>query len=298
MDTALDRENYINIMLYPFVGREEPLLHFVSYLFGFVFKNAVIKLTMIQLFFITILFLILFKKYRFYNFNGFVKTLFTLLILFSVFSNMLGVQLRIGYATILFLYFAVFLKLKPDFKNIIFYLIPCLMHVGVIPSVIIYYLFYFFRINSKYRFYLLLISTIIFSTITISFLPILFQALDISVYYLMYIEGNEGLGRALPFSVLFYSLFSFVSLYYLSDRCKNDINFWFGNFGLVLVYIGLVLEFYVAFKMLIPLSLYMYIYVLNRINFDNKNLMFILIVTLVIMPLSFLMLTNQVDLIL
>lgn len=296
-DVALDRDAYVNIMLYPFQGREEPLLHFISYLLSFLFSNPFFKLFFVQLFFFILFIVIIMKFNKCYNLNGFNKVMIVLIIFLGVFSNMLGIQLRIGYATIIFLFIVFHLELKPNIKTLPLFFLPCLMHFALVFAVVSYYLFYIFKINTRSRFIYILTITIIVLTLFIGILPSMLEMVGVNVYYFTYLDNELDFGRALPFSVLFFLIVSVSSMYFFSNDDIRNIDFWYGNFGLVLVYMGLFLDFYVAFKILVPISAFLYIFVVNKIQFSAKSNWLLLFIVLLLMPLSFYMLANQIGLV-
>lgn len=296
MDVALDREAYLSIMLHPFQGREEPLLHFISYILGFLFSNPFFKLFFIQLAFFVLFVMTIFKFNKSYQLSGFNKVLIVLLVFLSVFSNMMGVQLRIGYATIIFLFIVFYLNIKPSMKTLPIFILPCLMHFGIVFAILSYYLFYFLKINTRVRFIYILSISIVILTLAVGFFPYLLEMAGLSAYYFTYLEKDIDFGRALPFSVLLFLLTSILSMFVLNYNQK-DIDFWYGNFGLVLVYLGLFLEFYVAFKMLVPISAFLYIYIINKIQLSDKSNWLLTSILLLLFPLSFYMLVNQVGLV-
>lgn len=297
MPFALDRDSYIYIMANPFSGREEPLIHILSYSLHFFFKNPIFKLIFIQICFTGLLLLSLIKSSKVYNLTGLTKSLILIFIFFSVFSNMLTVQLRIGYAVIIFIGLIYFLDKKPNIRNIPYFLIPCLMHTGVIPAVFLYYIFHWFKINNFRKFSIVLLSSILLSTFTIKYLPDILSLLNVDNYYFSYLDEDGDFGRALPLSVLLYLILSIPSIYIFRKKLFNDSDFWFGNFGLLLLYTGLVLKFYISFKMLVPFSAFLYIYIINKVlSISTYNSKFLLVAILTIMPLCFLMLTNQAGL--
>lgn len=296
MDTAFDREQYIRIMTYPFVGREEPLIHVLSYILGFIIYDPSYKLILIQFFFIQLLVMILLKKGKMYNAKNLVKMLFFCVIFLGVFSNMIGVQLRIGYATIIFLFVIFYMQLKPKIINIPFFILPCIMHSALIPSVIIFYIIHFIKINNGRKFATFFIISVIIMTLTIKALPMLFDALGINSYYYSYLEDGD-FGRSLPFSIVFYLIFALLSLFTFNKIIRDDMHYWFGMSGLILVYLGLILDFYVAFKMLVPISAFLYLYLMDKAEFRHLNSQAFLALVIALMPLSFLMLSNQVGLI-
>lgn len=298
MPLAFDREIYLKIMSHPFQGREEPLIHIISYLLNFIFSDPVYKLFFVQIFFTNILILSLIKSSESYNLKGLARALILIFIFFSVFSNMLVIQLRIGYAVIIFIGLIYFLDKKPKLKNLPYFLIPCLMHTGVIPAILLYYTFHWFNINNFKRFSLVLFISILGSTFAIKYLPDILSLLNVNSYYFSYLDEDGDFGRALPLSVLLYLILSIPSIYIFRKRLYNDSDFWFGNFGLLLVYTGLVLKFYISFKMLVPFSAFLYIYIINKVlSISTYNAKLLLMAILIIMPLCFIMLTNQAGLV-
>lgn len=294
MSVAPDRQDYLAIMKSPFEGREEPLIHFFSYFLGLLFSNTIIKLMVLQIFFFLILIYVFFEKIKPKNLSGLVYLFAILIIFFGVFSNMLSVQLRIGYATTIFLLIVSVIKIKPKIYNIPIFLIPCFMHSGLIFAVLLYLFFHYFKINNIKSYIVFLVTSILVSTVTIKYLPVAFDYFGVSQYYFAYLDGDIDFGRKLPFTVVFYTLFCFVLLFFY--RAKSDIDYWFGFSGFLLIYIGFVLDFYISFKMLTPISAFFYLYNISRIEIKSSNSFLFLIFFLLLIPLSFLMLIKQVEL--
>lgn len=297
MYTAFDREQYLRMMEFPFEGREEPLIHVISYFLGFFISSANYKLIITQVFFTQLLILTLLKKGKMYNVKNLAKMLFFCFILFSVFSNSLGVQLRIGYATIIFLFIVFYKDVKPKIRNIPIFLIPCFMHFAIIPSIILFYLFSFLKIKNAKRFFVFVFFSIVFLTLVIKFLPFLFDLLGIDSYYYAYLAEDGEFGRAFPFSIVFYLVFYLLSLFFCSKDLYEDNNYWFGMSGIILIYLGLVLDFYLAFKILVPISAFLYIYMIDKSKLRNINSQMLLVVTIAVIPLGLFALIKQVGLI-
>ena len=293
MDIALDRINYIEIMANPFQGREEPLIHYYSYISGKIIESSVVKLVFLQFLAILLLLATLIKTFKVYNLGNFVKLLTSLLIFFSVFSNMLGVQLRIGYATILFLFIAFYLNKKPNIRNSAYFLVPCLMHMGVILPVILYYLFHYLKINNRRRYIFFVLFFIISSTFLVKFLPYFLQIIGINAYYFDYLDSDQEFGRKYPFSVIFYLFICFLTFFYSKHK---DVNYWYGLSGICLIYMGIFLDLYLAFKMLIAVTSFFYIYIISSIPSKLLNSYFLIVVLILIFPISFLMFMQQVGL--
>lgn len=296
MDIALDRINYIEIMAHPFQGREEPLIHYYSYVSSKIIENPVFGLVLLQIFAIFLLLVTLIRKLNVYSLGNFVKLLTCLLIFLSVFSNMLGVQLRIGYATILFLFIVFFLEKKPSIRNTIYFLIPCLMHMGVILPIVLYYLFYYLKINNKIRYIIFIIFFLIASTFLVKLLPYFLQIIGINAYYFDYLDTDQEFGRKFPFSVIFYLFFYFLTIFLSKNKEIKDIDYWYGLSGLCFIYMGIVLDLYISFKMLTAVTAFFYIHTISNIPSKFLNSYFFIVVLILIFPLSFLMFIQQVGL--
>lgn len=294
MDVAADRQDYLNMMAFPFEGREEPLIHIYAYLSNILIADPFYQLLILQILFVFLILLLFFRRLDVKNLNGLAKAFICLLIFLSVFSNMLGVQLRIGYATTLFLFIIFFLNKKPSLYTIPLFILPCLMHSGLIVAVSLYYLFYFLKIDNLKRFSICFIFLIILFSIAIEALPVFFGFLGVNDYYLIYLQNDIDFGRKLPFSVLFYMLFSF--FLFLNYSKSKDVDFWYGISGMILVYTGFFLDFYVSFKMLVPISAFLYIYIVSKWDFNAYSSYLILIIILSLMPFSFILFMKQVGL--
>lgn len=296
MSVAFDRSEYLYIMYHPFNGREEPLLHFLSYFLSYFLENPSLKMLLIQSLFSLLFLATIIKKLKVYNVLGLVKALIFLLICFIVFSNMLGIQLRIGYSVIMFLFVVFFLNKKPNFRNIPYFLLPCLMHSGVVLAILFYYLFYFININTFKKFLCFSLFSIIFSTITIKFLPVFLSILGVSPYYNYYFEDGNDLGRAFPYSVVFYILSIFLYVYVYPKKNLKDFNYFYSLSGFVLIYMGFFLKFYISFKMLLPISAFMYLFILDKVQFNSNSLNIFLIGIITFFPVGFFMLSSQMGL--
>lgn len=297
MDSALDRFEYLKIMSYPFQGREEPLLHLISYILRVFSDNSIYNLILIQILFISLFSFTLLKVNGFNNVSELAKTFICFFIFFTIFSNMFGIQLRIGYATLIFLFIVFFLNVRPNIYSIPIFLLPCLMHSGLIPAVLIYYIFEYFKISSYKKFLIFLLCSIFISTFMISFLPFIFEIIGVSSYYYGYLDSEGDFGRNYPLTVVLYVFFVVLSLYLFRGKNIKDIHFWYGLSGIVLVYMGFVLNFYISFKMLVPISAFMYIYSVSKLNFKGLNSYIFLIFSFSLLSFSFFVFTFQVGLI-
>lgn len=278
-DFAPDRDVYIyQIMSNPFEGREEPALHFLSYFFSFI-PDAEIKLNVIHTLFLLIFLFTLSRATGSHNIIGISKYLFGFLFFIGAFSNQFGIQLRIGYASIIFCYLVFVLELKPKIRNLPWFLIPCLMHMGTMFAVFCYYFFYAFNINKNKRFLFTMLFSLLVMSLLIIFIEPAMQLLGIPSYYLFYLDKDIDHGRAIPFSAIFYIL-GCMFLYYLHslDVFNSDFKYLFSFSGGILLYAGWVLGFYLSFKFLVPISFYLYIYLLSKVNLSitcSRNLLFI-----------------------
>ncbi|MFW2180796.1 EpsG family protein [Moraxella sp. TY6] len=296
MFIALDRDNYLFMMQYPFEGREEPLIHIISYLLGFLNNLPSLKLVLLQIFFTTLLLLVIIKNEGIGRNSNFLKVIISFLLFISVFSNMLSVQLRIGYATIIFIFISLFLDKEPKLRNIPYYLLPCLMHMGAVPVVIAYYTINFLKINSYKKFVIVFLLSIGIMTLGVKFLPEIMTQIGINGYYNDYLETEGDFGRAFPFTMFFYFVLILISLFKF-ESFKFDQSYYFSLFGLVLVYNAIILKLYVSFKMLVPFSAFFTIYLFNAININNQYTKAgTIILIMLLIPLSFFMLITQAGL--
>lgn len=285
-ETARDRGIYIgHIMANPFSGREELGLHFISYLLGFVIESPKLKLFFVQVSFVALLILTLSKSFQGNTFNGLAKSLVAFVIIIAAFSNQLGVQLRIGYASILFCFIYFFLELKPNLKNLVFYLLPCLMHTALIPAVAMLYFFYVFKVSTLRQYLPLLFIALCFSLFVVPYMEALFSLAGVPGYYYQYLLGGELVdGRKVPFSMLFYLLLlSFMFL--RRGKYKHEVPFWFCFSGLLLVLPGFS-GFYIAFKMLVPITLFLLIQYFRTVNFNRPTSVSLMALFVFVFPVS------------
>lgn len=297
MITARDREAYIRIMQFPFQGREEPLLNFIALVLSKISSYPAINLTIVQIFFIFLMFLsfnsasmgVAINHYRVKNFAKFFAGL---IFIFILASSVFIIQLRIGYAAIIFCYLVFGLRLKPNLKNMIWFSLPCLMHYGSIPAVILYVLFNFFKINNIKKFLPIFISSIIILTFTIKFLPDIFLLLNINPYYNDYLDSDVEYGRKYPIGVIAYLLLIFFLIF--KYRKNLDIKEYFCIYGLVLIYTGSVLDFYLAYKMLFVITLFTVLLLINKVNLSDFSSRILIVFCLIIgIPLMYLALNFQ-----
>ena len=282
MDYAKDRINYLHIMSYPFQGREEPLLHLFSYLLSFFIQSSVVKLMIIQNFFIVLL---LFSLMNFYHkFNKsivFIGCIFVLILL--VFSNYYTTQLRLGYAIslILFIISIVDFNSKSLLKKCLIFL-PVLMHFGTIFFSIFYLFFYYRKINSFLRFFYFLFFSILFITSLNIYLESIFVALGVDTYYLGYLDDTSDLndGRAVPYTLIFYLLSTIFLIYHMLKNKISEPNYYFALSGYFLAYWGVGLGFYLAFKFLAPIGVYALILYAKELDLKNNILSFIFLFSL------------------
>lgn len=299
MITARDRAIYVRIMQFPFHGREEPLLNFIALVLSKISSYPAINLTIVQIFFIFLMFLSfnsaslnVDSTKNYYSVKNFAKFFAGLIFIFILASSVFIIQLRIGYAAIIFCYLVFGLRLKPNLKNMIWFSLPCLMHYGSIPAVILYVLFNFFKINNIKKFLPIFISSIIILTFTIKFLPDIFLLLNINPYYNDYLDSDVEYGRKYPIGVIAYLLLIFFLIF--KYRKNLDIKEYFCIYGLVLVYTGSVLDFYLAYKMLFVITLFTVLLLINKVNLSDFSSRILIVFCLIIgIPLMYLALNFQ-----
>lgn len=269
MDTAVDRDNYLYMMIEPsFNMRGEPLIILISKIFWWI-SDAKVKLILIQNIFI---FLIIFTALSF-NVNnkanlavvGFFCSLYILF--FAVMTN---IQVRIGYAVSIFIFIYFYLKIKPNLNNLIIYLIPLSMHMGVFFIIFFIYIFNMLNVsNAKKSIVMIILSLLLTSGVFLT-LKYTLPMIGIDPYYLDYLDPDSGLGemhRILPNAVIIYIL-SLIYLYF-NFLNKKSFEYWVCYSGLILLFVGYVLDLPIAFKFLIPISVFSSFLLLR--NFIEKN---------------------------
>lgn len=293
MDTALDRGDYLRIMDVDYASnRIEPLLPLISNILGYLISNNVAKLVLIQSIFILIFLQLLYIYFKPVFIEGFFKILVSLLLFIAIFSNPLGVQLRIGYASFIFLFLIIKIKNLKYLKHFVFFIAPILMHYGTIFGVLFYWHIHIFKINSYKRFIAHSLIIIAALSITVLYIDRVFSILGLSTYYYSYLDQEREFGRSVPFSVLFYIAACLYNIFFTKER---SYLFWFSLSGLWLVYLGLVLDFYLAFKMLLPISMYAVLHMVKSFPIERKPYLYILL-AYILMPLVFYYFAIQVDL--
>ncbi|WP_104483752.1 EpsG family protein [Acinetobacter indicus] len=287
METALDRADYLRLMDPNWESRVEPLLPLISYIFDFIVSEKNYKLILIQFSFLFLFLLSIYKYFKPIETSSLAKVIFLFLLCLTVFSNQFGVQLRIGYATILFIFIIVFFR-----RPYIFFIVPLLMHYGTIFSILFYMFFSIFNIDSRRKFLICSFFSLSFLTVFFMYVEVFFELIGVSRYYYNYLNEEESFGRALPYSTIFYLIVCcYLLLFVKKNGCKL---YWFSLSGLWLVYVGFILDFYLAFKMLTPISLYALFYALKCIP-DEKNKYVYLIGAYMFSPIAFLYFALQVD---
>ena len=292
MDTALDRVDYLILMNVDIKTRIEPFLLIVSYFMSFFVSNPIIKLSLIQLTFFLLLLISVYNYFLPRSLESLSKCFLVVLLCLFLFSNPLGVQLRIGYATILFIYIIVSFKDMNYMKVTLLLFISFFTHYGVIFSILFFYYINFFKIDTskKFIFHTIIILTIL--TLIFSNIDYMFNLLGLSAYYLIYLSGELEFGRALPYSVIMYIGLCLYIFLYIKE--KNSPLYWFSLSGLWLVYVGFVLDFYLAFKFLVPISIFALFYVVNNIPKIKQPYAYT-IVAYLLMPLAFYYFAIQVN---
>lgn len=286
MDYAQDRPNYLSIIDANSTSRVEPLLTIIAKILNVIVEdNYVLKLAFIQLCFFALLLRTLYKYFVPKELVSLNKCFLALLLILLVASNYFGVQLRLGYASIIFLYLIVSIK-KLNIISCILLCLPVLMHYGTILSVLLYIYFNFFKIDSRYKF--IKHSLILFIPITVTFLNIdqLFQLLGVANYYYIYLNEELSFGRLIPYTALFYILnASYLIVFH--KRMEKNLYYWFSLSGLWLIYIGFFLNFYLAFKMLTPIIMVSIMYTTKNLSSSSRNNVVYLLIVHMIAPITF-----------
>lgn len=288
MGTAFDRQPYLRIVTAGNESRIEPLLPIISDVLGFLVSDPFVKLTLIQLFFFSLFLKALYDYLQPKQVEALSKCCLALLLCIIIYSNPFGVQLRMGYATILFVYLVVtFRKL-----NILFF-IPVFMHYGTSLAILLIFYVFLSNINTRRRFiihsaFMLTIFTILFSNI-----DAFFRLIGVSAYYFMYLKEEAEFGRSVPYSAVFYIILCF---YIIINPKKKGRDCWFALSGLWLIYVGFFLDFYLAFKMLYPISMYALFYTVKILP-ENQHPYVYTLIAFILAPLTFYYFALQVNLI-
>ncbi len=225
MDTAMDRENYIQHFNYPFLDERIEI--------GFQYYMQLFKYLGIEPYFsipLTSVFIYLFF-YKFWFTNSKEKNFITFLsfnfIIFSLMQYLLGTSIRMGLATVIAIY-SFYQITEGKNKYFILLLFSASIHYGVIVFVIVaIYVTIFSRLN--YYFHLI---TIIFASIfSYFFFFYVLEYLNLNSYYLDYIYGDAGkTDRLIPYSIIFYilsiillSIVGFKNIFYKLEPKKRKI---------------------------------------------------------------------------
>lgn len=296
MHTALDRLDYLRVMDVNYAGnRIEPLLPFISNVLDSIVSLPIIKLFLLQFSFFFLFIQILYLYFKPISAQIFAKSLLTLLLFIAVFSNPLGVQLRIGYASLIFLYLITRINHLRVLPHAPLFALPIFMHYGTSFGVLFYWYVNIFKINTTKRFILHSLIVIISLTVLVTNIDQVFSYLGLSRYYYGYLEENSDLGngRAIPFTALFYIL---LCIYNVILGDKKDLLLWFTLTGLWLIYLGFFLKFYLAFKMLLPILMYTLLYTIRSFPLEKKPYIYVTS-AYILMPIVFYYFSTQVDLI-
>lgn len=274
MDTALDRESYIFMMRYPFVGREEIGIDIYSYVVGLLISDPYIKLCLLQLVAFSLYvytFSIAFEK------DVAFKTFFGLAFTIVLRSNGLGVQLRIGFASLLFFFCVV--KICADIykkgysKKLYLLLLPASFHYGTIPAVFCFLLFYAFRKKSKKFKTTLVIVFFVITQLVMTNLPQILSYMKNGAYYLAYIGSEDETTRFIPYSLVFYVLLLFLYLRFEAD--SRHFLPYFLVAGLALPLLRYTDDFVLGLKMLSgfePILLWQFLDKINLKRYQAKYL--------------------------
>lgn len=276
MNYSKDRHNYLSMMDVNDVQRVEPLILFIArFLNFFIEGNYVCKLIITQLFFFLVFLTALYKYFNPDNLDRLTKCLLALMLLLLVNAVVFGVQLRMGYATFIFIYLIVSLK-RFDIKYFILFILPVLMHFGTLLPILMYFYIYIFNVNNRKNFIKHTLILFIPFTMVILNIDQIFNLLGVSNYYYVYINGEALEQRALPYTVLFYILNACYLIAFHRSMPK-DKYYWLSLSGLWLVYIGLALKFILAFKMLIPIMMISVMYTAKHLPSQKTNAIIYLI---------------------
>lgn len=274
MDTAPDRDNYLFMMEHPFVGREEIGIHIYSYVTGFFGLGALSKLLILQIIAFSLWiysFSISFQNQRFQ------KTLLCLAAIIALRSNGLGVQLRIGFASVLF--FLVVILIHRDEKShgfsrkILLLFLPAIFHYGTIPPVLCFLLFYFARNKSRKLKAIITLMFFVVTQLAMNLLPMLLSYMKYGDYYMTYLGAEDETTRFIPYSFVFYVLL--LLIYLIQVRETESLFPYFLIAGLALPLLRYTNDFVLGLKMLSgfePVLLWRYV---DKIAFNSDRAVYL-----------------------
>ncbi|MBR8702626.1 EpsG family protein [Porphyromonas levii] len=261
--TSPDGESYLNIFGREnmFVGREE--VGFLAYAWGLkqVFNNPEASMYVTVSFSLLLFFISLRKYLR--RISLFTLSLFLFSIV-TIFSNLLGVQLRAGLASFMSVALFVTAYCSPHLKYkkwvSLLFLLPVAFHYNTALSVLLSLAF----IWTPVRFHKTISFLFILGT---AFLlkPAFAFVINDDAYYVNYLT-DEALGRVLPFSIVFYlgTVVYIVSYHALKKESLNILELWsVSGVGLLLPFIQ---NFYLAAKILTPFVILAFICTLKLID--------------------------------
>lgn len=294
MDTAADRMEYIKIMKYPFSGREEIGIKLYSYISGFFISNPLYQLFIFQALGLSLIFFtfIINSKNQIL-----LKILFVIFVSLFLFGVQFGVQLRIGFATSLLIFISLGLKKKPTIYNILWYVLPCLFHLAIVPFVISLYLFYYLNVREVYKlykFYVIIFFIILGFSASLEYV---ITSLGLNAYYLDYLlEDPDYESRKFPFSLMLYFLILII-IYYKRNKFLIDYNFAVIPIGVIFSSVAIIMDFPFFHKFMSVFFFFSIMYLILEVSVSRKSENILITLLYLVMPFGFLYFSKTVFLI-
>lgn len=284
MKTAPDRGNYVWIVSNPFQGREEPGISVFAYFFGKFADDPEIILLLFQFFSLSFI-VTTFSLY--YSKSYLIKLYISFFLLMTVMSNQYGIQIRIGFASSMFLFLSLGLRLKATLSNSVWYIIPILFHNAMIPITALYYLISYFKVKSDKRFIFLFMGISVFGILIFSQMSKIIVFFGFNPYYLGYF-GDSAIKneRLIPFSVIFYFICC-VYLCLVGRKTKKDLYFYLNFMAIPLVLVAFLNQSVIFFKFATPFIHFTVVYIVAKLTFSDEMQKLLLPVSVLMAFLGF-----------
>jgi len=260
-DVAKDRDAYIRIFTDPFDGRHELGYKILAHLFSSFLGDPELALALTQ--FLAMNLLVLFGL-SYFKISPLTKTCLSLFIIFTVFSGVVGIQLRFGLAVIL----AVMCVSLQRRSATLLYIAPGLVHIGVIPFLMTAA---YWRLSGRFGHKLGAVGLALLA-LSAPLLPSVIQLvpelLGLGGYYKGYFDP-DGVRRLVPLQLVFYLLVLGILLL-RRERIKSS-NIWIAVSGLILPILFVFTELQVLYKLMIPFVLFTAIESIGSLHFATRD---------------------------
>ena len=263
MGSANDRQPYLYFFDDPYMDtRYEYLFTLLAKFFHAAGFNNVFSIMMMQS---VTFFLYCFVWNKLSITQNLISLSFFSIILFTVFSSVLGVQIRFGFSISILLFFYVLLREKNILYKIL-YIIPAFIHFGTIPFLIFATVSDIKQSCSKTKLVLLITigslammvitSNILYLLSLPSFLPGYYPS-----YYSLYFDGTFKNANATSLTVMYYYFILLINFSFEGKKVP-----WLPYSGFIFAIIALVSGFDLLLKFLTPFILLATIDLFNHLH--------------------------------